>query len=257
MAARLDGKVALITGAGSGIGAACAARFAHEGAQVAAADVRLDSAEQTVRQIADTGGQAFALAGDVSKRADAERLIKETVARLGRVEVLVNSAGVAPRNAPADWDWERVWDWVMNINMKGTFLMSRLAVEQMVKQGGGSIVNLSSIYGLVGRPAELGNGLDPYVHSKGGVAQLTRDMAVHFAKQGVRVNALCPGFVYTALTKRLTDDPERLRFLEERHPMGRLGRPEEIAAAALFLASDEASFVTGACLPVDGGYTAQ
>ena len=141
--------------------------------------------------------------------------------------------------------------------MKGTFLMCRAIADQMVKQGGGSIVNLSSIYGLVGRPRELGNGLDPYLHSKGGVAQLTRDMAVHFARDRVRVNALCPGFVYTSLTQRLTDDPEMLRFLVDKHPMGRLGQPEEIAAAALFLASDEASFVTGACIPVDGGYTAQ
>jgi NAD(P)-dependent dehydrogenase (short-subunit alcohol dehydrogenase family) len=171
--------------------------------------------------------------------------------------VLVNSAGVAPRNAPADWDWEKVWDFVMAVNMKGTFLMSRAVADQMVKQGGGSIVNLSSIYGLVGRPREIGTGLDPYVHSKGGVVQLTRDMAVHFAREGVRVNALCPGFVYTNLTKALTDKPESRKFLEERHPMGRLGQPEEIAKAALFLASDDASFVTGACLPVDGGYTAQ
>jgi meso-butanediol dehydrogenase/(S,S)-butanediol dehydrogenase/diacetyl reductase len=118
-------------------------------------------------------------------------------------------------------------------------------------------VNLSSIYGLVGRPRELGSGLEPYSHSKGGVAQLTREMAVRFARERVRVNALCPGFVYTSLTRGLTENPESLKFLEDRHPMGRLGQPAEIAAAALFLASDEASFITGACLPVDGGYTAQ
>jgi NAD(P)-dependent dehydrogenase (short-subunit alcohol dehydrogenase family) len=145
----------------------------------------------------------------------------------------------------------------MAVNLKGTLLMCRAVVDQMVKQGGGSIVNLSSIYGLVARPREIGTGFDPYVQSKGGVTQLTRDMAVRFAREGVRVNALCPGFVYTSLTKRLTDDPDSLRFLVERHPMGRLGQPAEIAAAALFLASDDASFITGACLPVDGGYTAQ
>ena len=145
----------------------------------------------------------------------------------------------------------------MAVNMKGTFLMCKAVVDQMVTQGGGSIVNLSSIYGLVGRPREIGTGLDPYLHSKGGVAQLTRDMAVHFAREGVRVNALCPGFVYTSLTKRLTDDPESLKLLVDKHPMGRLGQPAEIATAALFLASDDASFITGACLPVDGGYTAQ
>jgi NAD(P)-dependent dehydrogenase (short-subunit alcohol dehydrogenase family) len=257
MADRLRGKVALITGAASGIGAATAALFAREGAAVALTDLTAESLEPTRAQIASAGAAALATAGDVTRRADAERLVVETLTRFGRVDVLVNSAGVSARNAPPDWDWERVWDFVMAINMKGTFLMCKAVVDRMVKQGGGSIVNLSSIYGLVGRPRELGNGLDPYLHSKGGVAQLTRDMAVHFARDRVRVNALCPGFVYTPLTRKLTDDSESRSFLEDRHPMGRLGQPAEIAAAALFLASDDASFVTGVCLPVDGGYTAQ
>jgi NAD(P)-dependent dehydrogenase (short-subunit alcohol dehydrogenase family) len=257
MAGRLRGKVALITGAGSGIGAAAAALFAQEGAALALADLEREGLEPVAAQVKSAGGEALAMAVDVTRRADTERLVDETLKRFGRVEVLVNSAGVAPRNAPPDWDWERVWDFVMAVNMKGTLLMCRAVADQMVKQGGGSIVNLSSIYGLVGRPRELGTGLDPYVHSKGGVAQLTRDMAVHFARDGVRVNALCPGFVYTSLTKRLTDDPESLKVLVEKHPMGRLGQPAEIATAALFLASDDASFVTGACLPVDGGYTGQ
>ena len=257
MTDRLRGKVALITGAASGIGAATAVLFAREGAAVALADLGQDSAGPVAAEVKRAGGEALTLAGDVTKRADSERLVGETLGRFGRIDVLVNSAGVSARNAPPEWDWEQAWDFVMAVNMKGTFLMCRAVAELMVKQGGGSIVNLSSIYGLVGRPAELGNGLDPYLHSKGGVAQLTRDMAVHFARDRVRVNALCPGFVYTPLTKRLTDDPESVKFLEARHPMGRLGQPEEIAAAALFLASDEASFITGACLPVDGGYTAQ
>ena len=257
MAGRLKGKVALITGAGSGIGAATAGLFAREGAGLALADLGRDGLEPVAAEVRGAGGEALVMAGDVTGRADTTRLVEETLARFGRVDVLVNSAGVSARNAPPDWDWERGWDFVMAVNMKGTFLMCRAVVEQMVKQGGGSIVNLSSIYGLVGRPRELGNGLDPYLHSKGGVAQLTRDMAVHYAREGVRVNALCPGFVYTSLTRRLTDDPESLKYLIDKHPMGRLGQPAEIAAAALFLASDDASFITGACLPVDGGYTAQ
>jgi len=257
MTKRLQDKVALITGAGSGIGAATAVVFAEEGARLALADLRPEGVETVTARVRNAGGEAVAVTGDVTRRPDAERLVDETVRRFGRLDVLVNSAGVAPRNAPADWDWERVWDFVMAVNVKGTFLMCRAVVDQMVRQGGGSIVNLASIYGLVGRPREIGSGLDPYVHSKGGVVQLTRDMAVHFAREGVRVNALCPGFVYTSLTKKLTDDPESLAFLEARHPMGRLAQPEEIARAALFLASDDASFVTGACLPVDGGYTAQ
>jgi NAD(P)-dependent dehydrogenase (short-subunit alcohol dehydrogenase family) len=253
MTERLRGKVALITGAGSGIGAATAGLFAQEGAAVALADLSRESLEPLATQAAE----ALAMVGDVTRRADTERFVDETLKRFGRVDVLVNSAGVAPRNAPPDWDWERVWDFVMAVNMKGTFLMCKAVADGMVQQGGGSIVNLSSIYGLVGRPREIGSGLDPYLHSKGGVAQLTRDMAVHFARERVRVNALCPGFVYTPLTRKLTDDPESLKFLVDKHPMGRLGQPAEIAAAALFLASDEASFITGACLPVDGGYTAQ
>lgn len=256
-ARRLEGKITVITGASSGIGAACATLFAQEGASVAAADLAAEEARPVVSAITAAGGQAAVFSCDVSQSASAEKLIRDVVAQFGRVDILINCAGVTARNAAPDWNWERVWDFVMAVNMKGTFLVSKFACEQMVRQGAGSIVNLSSIYGLVGRPEGIGSGLDAYLHSKGGVTLLTRDMAVHFAKQGVRVNALCPGFTYTALTKKLTEDPATLQYLIDRHPMGRLARPEEIARAALFLASDDASFVTGACLSVDGGYTAQ
>jgi len=247
-------RVVVITGAAGGVGRALLEAFHRDGDIIAAVDL---PCTDVVDVTASLGGGHAAFHCDVASEDEVVGLVAAIERRFGRIDVLVNSAGVSARNAPPDWDWERVWDFVMAVNMKGTFLMCKAVVDQMVKQGGGSIVNLSSIYGLVGRPREIGNGLDPYLHSKGGVAQLTRDMAVHFAREGVRVNALCPGFVYTPLTKRLTDDPESLQLLVDKHPMGRLGQPAEIAAAALFLASDEASFVTGACIPVDGGYTAQ
>ncbi|MCH8115718.1 MAG: SDR family oxidoreductase [Chloroflexi bacterium] len=257
MAGRLDGKVALITGGGSGIGEATAHLFADEDAEVAVADLKIETARKVADAVASDGGAAIALAGDVSVRAECEALVAGTVEQYGRIDVLINSAGVTPRYAPADWDWEQKWDWTIAINLKGTMMMSYFAVEQMKKQGSGSIVNLASIIGLVGYAQGMSDGFHPYPHSKGGVVQMTRDMGVALAKEGIRVNALCPGFVYTPLTRTLTEDADTLQRIVALHPMGRLGEVDEIAKAALFLASDDASFVTGANLVVDGGYTAQ
>lgn len=257
MAGRLEGKVVLITGAGSGIGDATARLFASEGARVAVSDLNPESAKTVTAAVKDGGGDAISLAGDVSIRSECQALVTNTVEKLGRLDVLVNSAGVTPRHAPVEWDFERKWDWVIGINLKGTMMMSWFAVEQMKTQGSGSIVNMASIIGLVGYHDGMSDGFHPYPHSKGGVVQLTRDMGVGLAKEGIRVNALCPGFSYTALTKTLTDDEDQHHRLKTLHPMGRLGEAKEIAYAALFLASDEASFITGVNLPVDGGYTAQ
>ena len=255
---RLEGKVALVTGAGSGIGGATARLFGSEGAAVAAADLDQAAAERCAAAIAGTGGVALGLAGDVAVGAAAERLVQATVERFGRVDVLVNCAGVTPRYAPPEWDIEQTWDWVMAVNVKGTYLMSRSATAQMERQGGGgAVVNLSSIYGLVGRPAFFATGHDPYPPSKGAVIALTRDMANALGRHAIRVNALCPAFIYTPLTRTLTDDPDWHRQMVAMEPLGRLGQPEEVAKAALFLASDDASFITGAILPVDGGYTSQ
>ena len=254
---RLKDKAALVTGAGSGIGRAAAALFASEGARVACADLSHASAEETVAEIERIGGRAVALSGDVSVAEDAAGMVDGAVDALGRLDIVVNSAGVTARNAlPPGSDPDDVWDRVIEVNLRGTYLVSRCAVAHMRREDGGSIVNLASTMGMVGYPPGLGGALNPYPPSKGGVIQLTRNMAVDLARDGIRVNCLCPGFVETDLTKSLTDDPPTLEMLESRHPLGRLGRPEEVANAALYLASDEASYVTGAALTVDGGYTA-
>lgn len=254
---RLKGKTALVTGAGSGIGRAVAVLFASEGASVACADLSHDSASETAAEIERNGGTAVALSGDVAAAGDAAAMVDGAVYALGRLDIVVNSAGVTARNAlPPGADPDDVWDRVIEVNLKGTYLVSRCAVDHMRRGGGGSIVNLASTMGMVGYPPGLGGALNPYPPSKGGVIQLTRNMAVDLARENIRVNCLCPGFVETDLTKSLTDDPPTLAMLESRHPLGRLGRPEEVANAALYLASEEASYVTGAALTVDGGYTA-
>lgn len=255
---RLENKVALITGGGSGIGRATATLFATEGASIVVSDVSETTAMGTVNEIKEHGGEATIALGDVSNSEDAERIVQTTIAAYGGLDILVNSAGVSGRNAlPEGSTPEEVWDRVMDVNMKGTYLVTWYAVPEMERAGGGSIINLASIMGHVGYPEGMGGGFNPYPPSKGGVIQFTRNLAIDTAKKDIRVNCVCPGYVETNLTKVLTDNAESLRQLEARHPMGRLGRPEEIAYTALFLASDEASFVTGASIMVDGGYTAQ
>ena len=255
---RLKDKVALVTGAGSGIGRATSLLFANEGAAVAASDISLENTQDTVRMIEGSGGRTLPLSGDVSDAADAERIVQATVNGFGRLDILVNSAGISARNAlPEGASPEAIWDKVMDVNLKGTYLMSWYAVPEMEKAGGGSIINLASTMGLVGYPAGFGGGFNPYPPSKGGVVQFTRTLAIDSARKNIRVNCLCPGFVATNFTRSLTEDPETNAFLEGLHPMGRLGDPEEIANVALYLASDDASYVTGVALTVDGGYTAR
>ena len=251
---RLKDKVALITGAGSGIGRAVVNLFACEGASVVASDISLDNARAAIRDIEG----AVALSGDVSNAEDAERMVQAAVNEFGRLDILVNSAGVTARNAlPEGASPEAVWDKVIDVNLKGTYLVSWSAVPEMEKSGGGSIVNLASTMGLVGYPVGLGGGFNPYPPSKGGVVQFTRTLAIDSARKNIRVNCLCPGYIETNMTSALTGNPETMSKLTELHPMGRLGRPEEVASAALYLASDDSTYVTGAALTVDGGYTAQ
>ena len=252
---RLEGKVALITGAGSGIGRATAHRFAAEGASVMASDINEAAAVETVAGIREAGGEASATGGNVVSSTDAQAMVQAAVAAYGKLDALLNSAGVSGRVEGGTH--EDVWDKVMDVNLKGTYLVSWHAVPEMEKAGGGSIINIGSIMSLVGYPVGMGGGFNPYNASKGGVLQFTRNLAVDMARKNIRVNCICPGYVETNMTRPLTDNPESYELLIERHPIGRLGQPEDIANAALFLASDEAAFVTGAPLIVDGGYTAQ
>ena len=254
---RLQDKVALITGGGSGIGRACAALFAREGARVVVADQDEAYLGEATRQLESESADFTVVVGDVSAASDVERMVEATVQAYGRLDVLVNSAGITSRQLPDTASAEEVWDRVVDVNLKGTYLACWYAVPEMRRSGGGSIVNLASIMGLVGYPVGRGGGFNPYPASKGGVLQLTRNLAVDGAADGIRVNCICPGYVESNLTRVLTEDAAMRQGIEARHPMGRFGRPEEIANAALFLASDESSFVTGAPLIVDGGYTAQ
>ncbi len=255
---RLDKKVALITGGGSGIGRACAVTFACEGARVVVTDLRDADVDRTVEIVSEAGGKAVGIAGDVTRSEDAQKMVRTATDSFGRLDILVNSAGIATRNIETDDSTvEELWDKVIEVNLKGTFLVSWAAHPEMVKAGGGSIINLSSIIGLVGHQVGFGSAFNPYAASKGGVIQFTRNLALHVASDKVRVNAICPGYTVTTLTETLTGSPETMARLESMHPMGRLGQPEEMAAAALYLASDESSYVTGTYLAVDGGYTAQ
>ena len=254
---RLEGKAALVTGAGSGIGRAVCELFADEGALIAASDIDAAAADAVALAIAERGGTAFSVRGDVASPTGARRMVSETVAEFGRLDLLVNSAGVTSRSAlPESASAESVWDRVIEVNLKGVYLACANAVPEMEKAGGGAIVNLASIMGLVGYPPGIGGGFNPYPPSKGGVVQFTKTLAVDAARKNIRVNCLCPGFIETNMTAGLTADPAARARIESLHPMGRMGRPEEVARAALYLASDDAKYVTGAALAVDGGYTA-
>lgn len=248
---RLRDKVAIITGSGSGIGRATALLFGREGARVMSVTLHADTARATAGEIIAAGGQADSLQADVSVAADVERMINTTVERFGRLDILVNNAGT-------EWVMpivqvpEEMWDRIIDVNLKGVFLGCKYAIPQMIRQGGGAIVNTASIAGLRGF-ATLGT----YSASKGGVVLLTRTLAVEYARFNIRINCVCPAVVLTPMVERgFLAGPNReetLERLKQQHPMGRLGEPEEVAQAILFLASDEASFITGVPLPVDGG----
>ena len=244
---RMRGKVAIVTGAGSGIGRATALRLAAEGAAVACVDLSIEGVRGTATAIEAAGGQALPLPVDVTDDGECARIVADTLARFQKLTTLVNSAGVRPIAAdPAPGEWRRV----VEVNLTGTYLPSRAALPALQATGAGSVTNLASIFGLVG-----GSMAPSYAASKGGVANLTRQLALNWAPV-VRVNCVCPGVIETLMTAELRKDPAWRETVLLKYPLGRFGQPEEIAAAILYLASDEAAYVTGVALPVDGGYTA-
>jgi len=247
---RLQGKVAIITGAGSGIGREAAQLFAREGAKVVVSDYALEVGEETVRQIKESGGEAIFIKTDVSRADDAERMVRETVEEYGRLDILHNNAGILGKVALAGDTSEADWDKVISVNLKGVFLCSKYAVREMVKGGKGSIVSTASAMGLVGLP-----GNTAYSAAKGGVIQFTKTMALEYASSNIRVNCICAGWIDTPMNESLGERVTGWTVRET--PMGRWGRPEEVAQAALYLASDESSFVTGTALVVDGGWVAK
>jgi NAD(P)-dependent dehydrogenase (short-subunit alcohol dehydrogenase family) len=247
----LSGKVALITGAASGIGRATARLFAREGAAVAIADVNLQAGKAVAEEIIETGGHSFVEQADVAQSADCQRVVERTMRQFGAIHVLFNNAGIIRRASVLELS-EQDWDQVMAVNVKSIFLMSRQVIPIMAKAGGGSIINTASGWGLVG-----GARAAAYCASKGAVVLLTKAMAIDHGPQNIRVNCICPGDTDTGMLRheaqQLGEREDNLLAESARRPLGRIGKPEEIAQAALYLATDASSFVTGTALVVDGG----
>ena len=251
MAGVLQDKVVLVTGAGSGIGRATALAMAREGAYVVVSDIGAEGGEETVTLIGDKSRSAFVHA-DVTDAKDIDALVTRTVELFGRLDCAVNNAGVANGSNTRMHEMpDETYDFVMDVNVRGVWLCMKREIVQMLEQGGGVIVNTASGAGLVGVP-----GLTAYVASKHAVVGLTRNAAIDYAADGIRVNCVCPGYVKTNMTRANWTDPERLAAMAAKEPIGRIGEPEEVAEAIVWLSSDASSFVTGHPMAVDGGYVA-
>jgi len=250
----LQGKAALVTGAGSGIGRAAALAFAREGAKVLVADVVEDGGNETVKLVKSAGGEAAFIRCDVSKASEAEALVATAVKHFGRLDCAFNNAGISGKLAKTAEDTEDNFDRIMAVNLRGVWLCMKYEILQMVKQGsGGAIVNTASAAGLVGS-----HGMPAYTASKHGVIGLTKTAALEYARNNIRINAVCPGVIDTPMVGGMVGSHPRLKdILVSTEPVARLGQPQEIAEAATWLLSDYASFVTGCAMPVDGAMTAR
>lgn len=249
---QFDGKVAIVTGAASGIGATTAEFYARDGARVVVSDVDQEGGRETVERIRNSGGEAFFVRTDVSDPAACEDLVAQTLDRFGRLDIAFNNAGIGGEQAPtADYPLD-AWQQLMGVNLFGVFYCMKYQIPAMLENGGGAIVNMASILGRVAFATS-----PAYVTSKHGVIGLTANAAVEYGQQGIRVNAVGPGFIRTPLISELEQDEQAYNMLVGLHPMGRLGEPEEVAELVLWLSSAKASFVTGAYYPVDGGYLAR
>ena len=250
---KLKKKAAIVTGAASGIGRAIAYAFAREGAKVVSADINTEGGEETAAKIRGEGGDAFFLETDVSDAAAVKSLVDQTVENCGRLDIMVNNAGIEVFKRLADTD-EQAWDRVIQINLKGVFLGTKYAVPKMLENGGGVIVNMASVAGVMGA-----GGLAAYNASKGGVVLLTKNTAMDYGKKNIRANCICPGFIKTPMVEAVMSMPgatEVRDYLGTLCPAGRFGTPEEIASIAVFLASDDSSYVNGHALVADGGMSA-
>ena len=254
MTGRLKDNVALVTGGGSGIGRASALAFAREGAKVVIVDVAVSGGEDTVKMIEKAGGEAIFFKADVTNAAEVEGSINKTLETYSRLDCAFNNAGGGGEVATTAECTKENWDYVINVHLTGVWLCMKYEIREMLKQGSGAIVNTASIFGLVGEDA----GMPAYTAAKHGVVGLTKAAALEYAKANIRINAVCPGTIRTPSIVRFSEmDPQSEIRITQRHPIGRLGDPLEVAEAVVWLCSAAASFVTGLAMAVDGGYTAQ